>query len=294
MKNSINSELIEQYLVGNLKGEQLQQFDALMKSDPLFKGEVEFQKDIVESITEHRKLELKTKLSNVNVNSGLSNTQKITIAAASIFAVLAGGYSAYVFTKTEAPAVVIETAHQEEVVVNDVASEVLLAEVEQLSDVDVQSTQVEVVQPKADNNTTETQVVVVPNELPSTTVNAVPFADAMEMDEDKLLEDGAGGVSPLLKIADNATFKKASHIKPKTEGGNRLKYIYNGTELVLIGDKFQEHSQTFTLLMDEQTDDLYLAFENEYYEIENHHNVHTYKLIPITSLEDINKLKKAE
>ena len=59
--------LIDQYLRGDLSGDQLASFQDLMNMDPSFKEEVLFEQHIQDGIVQYRKAELKSRLNSIDV-----------------------------------------------------------------------------------------------------------------------------------------------------------------------------------------------------------------------------------
>jgi hypothetical protein len=76
--------VIEQYLLGNLSTEEKLKFEEMAKQNPDVQSELSMQKNIIEAIKQTRRVELKSKLAQVNPSSVSSLTQKIAIAAATI------------------------------------------------------------------------------------------------------------------------------------------------------------------------------------------------------------------
>lgn len=64
------TELIEDYLVGNLSEKERLEFENQLNTDPLLRKEFQLQEDIIGSIRNVRKAELKSMLNNVQVSTG--------------------------------------------------------------------------------------------------------------------------------------------------------------------------------------------------------------------------------
>lgn len=58
---------MDAYLRGELSGDERQLFETAMKEDPVFAGEVEFQKSVQQGISAYRKAELKARLDAIDV-----------------------------------------------------------------------------------------------------------------------------------------------------------------------------------------------------------------------------------
>lgn len=68
------SEQIEAYLSGEMQGADRLVFEGRVESDPLLKAEFEHQQHIVESLKAQRVAELKTRLNNISVETGVVGT----------------------------------------------------------------------------------------------------------------------------------------------------------------------------------------------------------------------------
>ena len=70
IKSEFNEQL-EAYFNGEMQGTDRLVFEGRIESDPMLKTEFEHQKEIVESLKNHRTTELKTRLSNISVEPTL-------------------------------------------------------------------------------------------------------------------------------------------------------------------------------------------------------------------------------
>ena len=92
---------IEKYLEGGMSGEEMKSFESSLLKDPALKAEFQLQKDIVSSLKEFRKAELKARLDQINVGSysgGISTGLKIALTAALTASV---GLGIYYFSNEE-------------------------------------------------------------------------------------------------------------------------------------------------------------------------------------------------
>lgn len=291
MNNVINNETIELYLNGDLHGNDLQQFETQLGSNPELQQEVNFQKEVGEQISEFKRLEMKSRLSNIPVSGGgLSTIQKgLLIAASSITALIGGAYM--YSTLSNKPDVIVE---QKELISPKLSEESPSNIIEEPQVIQEELSVATEETPTAAQPTEAMPIEQPPAQKTTTLAPTNPFdAISMEMEEDNLGNEGIG--TSETRFASNVSISKARNINVKPQdGGSKLKYRYDGNELVLIGKKFKEHEETFMLLMDDKSNHLYLSFEGDYYEIINHHNKETYRLEPLSSMDDINKLKEAE
>lgn len=70
MRQGIESEKIEEYILGRLSPKETAQIEAAMAMDPLLKSEVSVQRAVISSLQATRKAELKARLSNLQTPSG--------------------------------------------------------------------------------------------------------------------------------------------------------------------------------------------------------------------------------
>ncbi len=70
------NELIEAYLTNKLPANATSSFEAELAKDPALQKEVDLQKDIINTLQNTRRAELKNRLSQIEVNAGLINYSK--------------------------------------------------------------------------------------------------------------------------------------------------------------------------------------------------------------------------
>lgn len=98
--NLTNEEFVSSYLDNALSQAERLDFENRLLHDPELKEEFDFQKDLVEGIKEVRRLELKSRLSNIPVNSPVYQT--IGLKAVAIASITAGvGLGAYFYLSSE-------------------------------------------------------------------------------------------------------------------------------------------------------------------------------------------------
>ncbi|MBW8051206.1 MAG: hypothetical protein FVQ77_12865 [Cytophagales bacterium] len=89
-----NQEKIEAYLTDQLTEKEMLDFEDKFGDDPLLREEFSLQQNIITSIKEYRKAQLKQKLNKISVNIG-SKYHIVKIASSVIFAVFIGIYVYY-------------------------------------------------------------------------------------------------------------------------------------------------------------------------------------------------------
>jgi hypothetical protein len=100
MSNQLkHTELIDAYLTGNLSSEESSRLMQLLEQDPALKEEFDLQQDLVNSLREHRRMQLKARLDNIEVGTGYSMpsaaTLKLIAGAALVGALSVGSWFAY-------------------------------------------------------------------------------------------------------------------------------------------------------------------------------------------------------
>ncbi len=96
----INSDSIEEYLNGTLSNDQMEEFELKLEQDPEFKREFDFQNDIIESLKNTRKAELKARLNDVQIGSGIgsgSTSSIVKISSAVIITTAVGVFGYLTF-----------------------------------------------------------------------------------------------------------------------------------------------------------------------------------------------------
>lgn len=94
--------MIDAYLTGSLSPEESEQFLQRMAKDPALKEEFQLQKDLVHSLQDFRKQQLKARLNSIEVGSGYSFTSAASfkfIAGAALLALI--GTGTYLATQSD-------------------------------------------------------------------------------------------------------------------------------------------------------------------------------------------------
>lgn len=108
MSNQPNhSELIDAYLSGQLSPEESDQLMQLLDKDPSLKEEFNLQQDMVNTIREHRKMQLKSRLDNIEVGTGggysLPSAGALKLVAGAAILALLGGGGWFAYQQTQTP-----------------------------------------------------------------------------------------------------------------------------------------------------------------------------------------------
>lgn len=93
------TETIENYIRGEMSGDQRVQFENQLSQDPLLKEELQIQEDLIHSIKEVRRVELKSRLDGVQVGifDGITSTTGFKVLATTLITTIIGVGSYYAF-----------------------------------------------------------------------------------------------------------------------------------------------------------------------------------------------------
>ena len=77
-------EMLDDYLMGKLSPEQVNNFEAMLQSDPILANEASIQKDIIAGISDARRAALKARLNNIQIpkKAWYTNPRIVGFAAA--------------------------------------------------------------------------------------------------------------------------------------------------------------------------------------------------------------------
>src|SRR5437879_2635710 len=101
-KTFYNPENIEAYITNKMSAGDKAFFQSELAKDPLLNNEIDLQKDIIESLKEHRKAQLKNRLNNIKIETAPTYTG-LKVAASILLAGLIsfGGYNYLSNTKKD-------------------------------------------------------------------------------------------------------------------------------------------------------------------------------------------------
>lgn len=102
-KTFYTQENIDAYLTNRLSREEMRVFENGLEKDPLLKGEIGLQREIIESIKQSRRLELKSRLNNIEIGGATSTGYAAYKIAASLLVtgLLSSGIYFYVNNKSD-------------------------------------------------------------------------------------------------------------------------------------------------------------------------------------------------
>ena len=261
---------IENFIQGNLSPLETANFKAELDANPTLQKEVSMQQDAMKGIQEHRRLELKTRLSNIAVSAGLSTMHKTLISGAAALVLLIG-YTSYEYLDgnsevvtnnptdaspmLEAPMTTSATELETELFgIPEVEKEVTIQINEEL---EVEES-LNISSSESDNETPT------PNNF--TNLNA-PVIDEFNLEEgtdfNKSYDSEERG--DISANGDNSDIKGVSPVF-KEPHAHKLSYNWNNDNLTLFG-KFNK-SEPYLLIDLADSKELYLKYQGDFYKLE--------------------------
>lgn len=276
MKQGDQEEAIAQYLTQQMTEVERSAFEQKISESPQLAQKIKFEKLIAEGIKNYKKGILKSRLNQLELGSSIGETTSITtkIALSTMTVLVLGGLSYFLLTPDET--LVIE--NQETIIGIDVMTEDKNANIsleidttnEMMSDKkedertssitkDIENTRVKVSKKqskkgsKSDKEILQSEVKVV-----------LPYMDGTEMSFDEPFDSIQDFSDDLMKNRAQVNSVSELEVEIEMKKSKKLKYIYVGEKLILIGDFSASPYQ----IIEDNTiaeKNLYLYFEQEYY-----------------------------
>lgn len=309
-----HTELIGSYLEGSMTPDQMLEFENQLHTDPLLRSEFELQQDIVNSLKDFRKSQLKARLDQVPVS--VSPVGMIGVKTAAVF-VLSGiiGIGAYLYFSSsfepkdltagedtmlveESPATVseipeIQKADQEE------TSSPQLQEVEAAPKVDVSDQTVAeevntnpVTKVVREPATVDNSELLEPEEITETEEVPTPVVNSPEVIDPSLQEDiqeenleVPTAAIAQKELADNPVVE----IETAKKDNTLFHYQYYSGKLYLYGD-FRDIPYEILELNSSTGKKLFMFYNQEYFQIMDNQK----DLTPLTRLQDQEIIKELD
>lgn len=275
------SELIEDYLTGKLSEKQKLEFEAQLKSNPDLNKDLMLQKDIISSIKDARKAELKSMLNNVNVSSGNGmNYFPLQMAGAVLITSLLAVATYFYFSegnqKTSDRSTIEETTPS-----NDGNSEQGLPTI-------------------SNGKGSVNEETTVQQEEPAATQETVS-----ESPEATSTEDGSGTTDATTDTTSDASSKSAIgtetaegqpggsglNVETKKDRNHAFHYQYYEDKLFLYGD-FKGNAYEIVKLPTPAGIRLYMSYDGRFYKMEKSRKIKPFELVEDPEL--IEQLQKAK
>ena len=234
-------KLIEDYFEGGLSPSEEASLKSKLSTDPELNGEFELQKDIINTIKETRRIDLKNRLNNINIHwyHTVSNGWKV---AATITSIVISGLAAYYFIDQEnsnQDKIQIET-QSNQLVVNEfeeasIPDKPILSKLEEAEDIPVIEEKQKISEPSPvpdkENEIKETQPaeeyameVVVPEVIEN-------FDAVDDMEVENISESDIKSINPIKKdIYSSVEVESVIHKK------YNFHYKFSGGMLTLYGN----------------------------------------------------------
>ena len=276
MKSGDQEEAIAQYLTRRMSEVERSAFEQKISESPQLAQKIEFEKQIAQGIKNYKKGILKSRLDQLELGPSIVETTSITIKTilAGITVIVIGGLSYFMLT----PGEILVIENQETIIGTDGMAEDKNAKISleidttyaMLSDKkedertspitkDIENTTVKLStkqskkESKSDKVILQAEVEVVLPDMDGTEISFDETFDSLQDFSDNLMKNQAQ-VSSVPELEVEIEMKKTK----------KLKYIYVGEKLILIGDFSASPYQ----IIEDNTiaeKELYLYFEQEYY-----------------------------
>jgi hypothetical protein len=277
-----NIELIDDYLMNRLSGEEKVAFEKQLETDSSLQSEVALQKAIVEGIKSARAAQLKEMLNNVPVGSAAVTTGKIIAGVAAVGAI---AIAAYFYTKSDE-----KTAATEDVAVVTEVPKAKLTETK----AEVPATKKETVASPASEPTAN--VISKEKRVPKTvdkpvTAASTPAKPSIQA-TDPSEEMGGNATADAPKSEGTKSLISTSRITVETDASDTrysFHYQFRDGKLILFG-KFDKGLYEI-LEINGDTHSMFLYYKDGYYLLDEHQKKVT-ALEPIKDAALIRKLKE--
>lgn len=296
---------IEAYLAGNLGAADKLALEEGMMKDPLLKNEVELQNDIIESLKNSRKIQLKNRLNNIDVSTattGVSSAVKIAASFITVGIIGAGVYYLSVISSNkhkenvtvvlnenvQAPTIKGEENSANQNSNTNPESSTIIYQDNRTSASEQNNTDAQ--KATASNKTTTgntSSAVNNRNNVPSASAESrVPNGVIAETETDRLsrdmtinIPDGAIGETNVGKAED-------IDVNISDKDKKEFSYQYYNNKLFLYGD-FNEQPYNLFEINSPKSKHLYLFFDGKYYELKSNQT----KVTRLKEVKDASVLK---
>lgn len=288
-KSFYNQDNIDAYLTNQLSGAERKVFESGLAKDPLILNEVNLQKEIIESLKETRKAELKNRLNNIDIESGTNFSFKLKVAA-SVLIILSLLSGTYFFTRESATEPVFVQAPVAQKEQKSLAIEPRATHPSTIPLVeDVENTtksQNFIPQSSITNNTLATKSAP---ENTNVDIAEIKSPVIKENFEDEDIKTESNIVVPEGNVIENEhTYKSDVELSIQPNGENKFHYQYYSNKLYLFCD-FQSKPYELLEWNTKKTKQLYLYFNQTYYELK-----HTQAITPLKAINDKQLIKQLE
>ena len=300
MKKDFALDKIEAYLKNELSENERAAFDAFLEKDPILKSELQFQKETVDAIRHHRKMELKQRLNNIQIDSPFMY-QLPKVAIIGTFAIVSMVAGFFVFNN-QTP---VKNQQAVEVILDDKSSD----KMKQLESEEVLDNQNQEVTTNSENE----EVIAETNTKITTPAPVYPLVPSQQKTEPKeestidkvnketsktanILSSSKEESKNAFKVQETDPEKGVFDGKDKISlesiaSNKKLKYQYSNGKLFLFNNTTKGREVNMEINGKNQ---LFLYYENDYYELndEQFEIAEAKKVNDKILIEKLNKRKK--
>ncbi|MEO9476086.1 MAG: hypothetical protein ABJG41_11140 [Cyclobacteriaceae bacterium] len=301
-------ELTDQYLRGDLSGAELRSFEDLMASDPVVQEHMDFQRELVKGLADHRKMQLKSRLDAIEVGagtfgSGFAIEGVAKIAGGAVVATLVGTGIYFMLPESSDE---LSTEDKVEIVVGETTSA--------FDKVDVPSMPIPLVSVNGESDaggemkpsvvSSSARVVIKPedtaNESNPTKENVkeekspdfIPQVSVPELSEVSDEKEFVSKDISIPEVSDNDIVGEKNldpvDIKTFNRKSAEIRYKYFEGKLFLYGD-FKKEPYEILEINSKAARQIYLYYSDQYYKVEMSDEIKA--LAPIKSQKLIDELK---
>lgn len=254
-------DMIDDYLSGKLNSSDRSSFEESLKNDTSLQDEVSFQKDIINSIKDVRKSELKARLNSLPTPTGLTNLQKFGVAAVTLSAGALLTLGLIQTTENSLTTTPIESEVVKETPATT-TKKVELITPSQKQDIEVDVVEKQPIVAEKENLetiTSNTEETITTPDLPS------PSPGMHNIEDSEGVHHNTNN-SPSNDLS-NSVKESTSNYKTTVEhSSKKFMYKYDGEHLTLIGD-FSAKPYTVLETAEDGIKKLYLKYDNKFYGI---------------------------
>ena len=278
------------------QGEKLE-FDQQLQEDPLLKGEFQFQEDVIHSIREHRKLELKSRLDNIIiappptsfVSSNLTNIKIVS----SIVMISAIGIASYFYFQDGLENEAVSSDAVE--LIASEAPETFQTQIPEKSEIIIEQNQVADAQESAkmpeevnpletkDSKVTVKEEIAPPKTATTSNANRSFEPAIIEDFDDEESLPGEEEVALATRPTMEANVEEISklEVSNKSDGKHSFHYQHYNNKLFLHGE-FNDIPYEILELNKVDSKKLFLFYQNDFYDIKNNQ----VEIAPLLKIED--------
>ena len=307
-----HTERIASYLDGQMTPGQMQEFEKQLHTDPLLRSEFELQQDIIHSLKDFRKSQLKTRLDQVPVSVGPNGLIGIKAAAAIVISGIVG-LGAYLYLNDTTEPVLTDTIEPVEQVIENQQPAVQveeqipestpenIEEAASLTEPSSEASQPEETSPVVEEETVGTNNIVevaqsdnisnveeeVPEEAPQIPVINSPKVITPDFEETDL-EESFDTPTPSISqegLKDNTVVE----VETAKRDREMFHYQYYSGKLYLYGD-FREQPYEILELNSSTGKRLFIYYNGDYYRISDNQ----VEITPLLKLSDQDIIRKLE